>query len=71
MNYHYGQKRMNLELQEFIDRISKQVPDEVPDKHELIIQSINQSILEILEANEITVLKQIALNNIQKNLLWL
>ncbi|HHY0380112.1 TPA: hypothetical protein ACVU3Y_001462 [Vibrio parahaemolyticus] len=52
---------MNLELQEFIDRISKQVPD----KQELIIQSI----LEILEANEITALKQIALNNIQKNLL--
>ncbi|MGP9149848.1 hypothetical protein [Vibrio parahaemolyticus] len=56
---------MDLQLQEFIDRISKQVPDEVPEKHELIIQSI----LEILEANEITVLKQVALNNIQKNLL--
>lgn len=58
---------MDFQIQEFIDRISKQVPDEVPDKQELIIQSI----LEILEANEITVLKQIALNNIQKNLLWL
>ncbi|HAS6237045.1 hypothetical protein LL266_10150 [Vibrio anguillarum] len=56
---------MDFQIQDFIDRISKQVPDEVPEKHELIIQSI----VEILEANEITVLKQVALNNIQKNLL--
>ncbi|EIA1554687.1 TPA: hypothetical protein ACP5XP_004345 [Vibrio parahaemolyticus] len=56
---------MDFQIQEFIDRISKQVPDEVPEKHELIIQSI----VETLEVNEITVLKQIALNNIQKNLL--